>query len=137
MQKGTKEGNTSDIILVWISLHRFDDNFFYLYLWYSIGMTREQIQKVVVEAMQGDPNKDYIRSISLFGSFLHGDYTSDSDIDLLFEMGKTMSMFRIFETQERLQNKLGRIVDFIEKESLDKYIKDDVLAEAKIIYENR
>lgn len=100
-------------------------------------MTRDQIQKGVAEAMQEDPNKDYIQSISLFGSFLHGDYTEDSDIDLLFEMRKTMSLFRIFETQERLQKKLGRIVDFIEKESLDKYIKDNVLAEAKVIYENR
>ncbi len=97
----------------------------------------DQIKQGVAEAIQEDPNKDYIQSISLFGSFLHGDYTEDSDIDLLFEMRKTMSLFRIFETQERLERKLGRTVDFIERESLDKYIKDNVLAEATVIYENR
>lgn len=100
-------------------------------------MSQEEIARKVKEAIEEDPNKDYIRSVSLFGSYLHGDQKADSDIDLLFEMRKTMSLFRIFALQHHIERKLGRKVDFIEKESLDKYIKKDVLAEAKKIYEYR
>lgn len=100
-------------------------------------MTRSDIQKAVAESMQEDPNKDYIQSISLFGSYLHGDYREDSDVDLLFEMRKAMGLFKIADIQYRLEKKIGKKVDFVEKNSLDKYIKDDVLAEARIIYENR
>ena len=64
-----------------------------------------------------------------------GNFTSDSDVDLCFEMNKTMSLFRIGDTQYRLEQKLGRKVDFIEKDSLDKYIKNDILQEAEMIYE--
>lgn len=100
-------------------------------------MSQEEIITKVREAVQADPNKDYIQSIYLFGSFLHGNNNDESDIDLLFEMKKTMSLFKIFATQERFEQQLGRKVELIEKESLDKYIKNDVLAEAKKIYENR
>lgn len=93
------------------------------------------IQKVVQEVMNEEPDATNIKSVSLFGSYLHGDNRLDSDIDLLFEMRKTMSLFEIAGVQYRLQEKLKKEVDFIEKNSLDKYIKDDVLAEAKKIYE--
>jgi len=97
-------------------------------------MNQEDITIKVKEAIESDPNKKYIKNIFLFGSFLHGDTKPDSDIDLLFEMDKTLSLFQIIGTQDRLEKKLGRKVDFIEKDSLDKYIKQEVLAEAKKIY---
>lgn len=100
-------------------------------------MKLAQIQKRVASAINQDPYKDYIKSVALFGSFLHGTDKPDSDIDLLFEMGKSLSLFQIIEIEDRLSKKLGRDVDLIEKNSLNKYIKDNVLAEAETIYENR
>lgn len=100
-------------------------------------MSQEEIISKVREAAKSDPNNHSIRSIYLFGSFLHGDHTDKSDVDLLFEMKKTMSLFKIFATQERFEKKIGRKVELIEKDSLDRYIKNDVLAEAKKIYENK
>lgn len=97
-------------------------------------MSQDEIATQVREAMESAPNRENIESIYLFGSFLHGDANENSDIDLFFEMNKTMSLFKIFDTQHHLENKLKRKVDFIEKESLDKYIKDDIVAEAKKIY---
>ncbi len=100
-------------------------------------MNTTQIQKSVAEAIQEDPNKDYIQSISLFGSFLHGDNEPESDIDLLFEMRKSMSLFQIVEIQERLQHKLGRKVDFVEKDSVIPQLKDEIIQKAKKIYERK
>lgn len=98
---------------------------------------KTSLQEKVRETIEADANnKDYIQSISLFGSFLHGEENEDSDIDLLLEMKKTMGLFRILEIQNRLEEKLGRKVDLIEKNSLDKYIKDKVLKESQKIYEN-
>ena len=97
-------------------------------------MSQEEIISKVKEAMKSAPNREYIQNIYLFGSFLHGDAKESSDVDLLFETDKTMSLFKIFDTQHHLENKLGRKVDFIEKDSIDKYIKDEVIAEAKKIY---
>jgi len=100
-------------------------------------MSQEEIAQKVKQVIAEDPKRDHIQSISLFGSYLRGTPQSDSDIDLLFEMRKTMSLFEIFSVQRNLEKKLGREVDFIEKNSLDKYIRADVLAGAKKIYSNR
>lgn len=96
-------------------------------------MSREEIISTIKDTIESDPNKKYIKSVSLFGSLLHGDDRPDSDIDLLYETNGIMSLFKSGGMQYRLQEKLGRKVDFIEKDSLDKYIKDEVLAEAKKI----
>ncbi|KKU44377.1 MAG: polymerase beta domain protein region protein [Berkelbacteria bacterium GW2011_GWA2_46_7] len=97
-------------------------------------MSITQIQKGVAEAIREDPYGASIRSVSLFGSFLSGKNKSDSDVDLLFETRRIMSLFQIGGIHYRLEQKLGRKVDFIPKNSLDKYIKKGVLSEAKIIY---
>ncbi|MEK7674146.1 MAG: nucleotidyltransferase domain-containing protein [Patescibacteria group bacterium] len=100
-------------------------------------MSQEEIITNIKEAIDEDPNKNYIQSISLFGSFLHGDANPNSDIDLLLEMKKPMSLFEIFSIQKNLEKKLCRKVDLIEKVSLDKYIKNEIIAGAKKIYENQ
>jgi len=98
-------------------------------------MSQEEIAKKVKEAIESDPNRDYIQSISLFGSHLHGDARPDSDVDLLVVFRKSLSYFKLFDIQYGIEKKIGRKVDLVPRNSIDKYIKDEVLAEAKKIYE--
>jgi len=100
-------------------------------------MSKAEIAEKVKEVIERDPNKDYIKKVFLFGSFLRGQGGKDSDIDLVFEMKKTMSIFKIIAMQNKLEDELGHRVDFIEKNSLDKYIKENVLKEAEKIYERK
>ena len=98
-------------------------------------MTQEVLKQKIIETVETDPNRDYIQSISLFGSYLHGNEKKDSDIDLLFEMRKTMSLFQIGGMHYRLEQKLGRKVDFVEKGSIIPQLKDRIISGAKKIYE--
>lgn len=98
-------------------------------------MTQDLKQKII-EAVETNPHKDVIKSISIFGSYLHGNQKPGSDIDLLLELEKTVGLFTLADIQLNLEEKLGIKVDLVEKDSLDKYIKDNVLAEAKKVYEH-
>lgn len=98
---------------------------------------QKEIAEEVRRAMSSDPNRENIKGIFLFGSYLRGHEKPGSDIDLYFEMRRRMSLFKILETQRNLEEKLGRKVDFIEKDSLDKYLKDKIIREAKKVYEYR
>ncbi len=98
-------------------------------------MDQKEIAIKIKETIEKDPSRDYIQSISLFGSFLHGVHRPDSDIDLLLEMRKTMSLFRLSSVQERLEKSLGKKVDLVEKDSLIEQLKTKIIAESKKIYE--
>ncbi len=76
-----------------------------------------------------------IRRLALFGSALHGDLTPDSDIDVLvaFEPGARVGL-RFFEIEQELGKLFGRRVDLNTPAFLSKYFRDQVLAEAKVIY---
>lgn len=98
-------------------------------------MNKEQIKQAVAEVVESDPSRDAIRRVSLFGSYLHGDNRSDSDVDLLFESNRRLSLFKIGGLQYRLEQRLGRKVDFVPKNSLIPQLRDKVLPEAETIYE--
>lgn len=98
-------------------------------------MSQEEIITKVKEAVEADPNKDYIKSISLFGSFLHGDAGGKSDVDLLYETRKTMSLFKIIDLKYNLAKKLGRKVDLVDRDSVIPQLKDKIIPGAKKIYE--
>lgn len=65
----------------------------------------------------------------LFGSFLHGDMTKKSDVDILVEFYRPIGLFRFLTLQYRLQDILGRQVDLATPNALKRSIKDRILSE--------
>lgn len=100
-------------------------------------MTGQEIKEKIRKAVKNDPNKEYIKSVSLFGSYLHGDYKKRSDIDLLVAVKNGATLFTLAGIQLNLEEYLGKKVDLVEKGSLSRHFRKEVLAEAEKIYEKR
>ena len=77
-----------------------------------------------------------IRRLSLFGSVLRDDFSPESDIDILveFEPGARVGL-RFFRMEDNLSEILGRKVDLHTPGFLNKYFRDEVLAESAVQYE--
>ena len=79
--------------------------------------------------------RHHIRKLALFGSVLHEDFRPDSDVDVLveFEPGQRVG-FAFFSMQDELSELLGRKVDLNTPGFLSRYFRDEVLAEAEVLY---
>ena len=79
--------------------------------------------------------KNHIRRLALFGSVLRDDFRSESDVDVLveFEPGARVGL-SFFRMQDELSAILGRRVDLNTPASLSRYFRDDVLANAEVLY---
>jgi uncharacterized protein len=71
---------------------------------------------------------------ALFGSFARGEATETSDIDLLVRFSKPIG-WKFYGIAEDLEEVLGRKVDLATENMLNKYIRDSVLRDLKVIYE--
>ncbi len=78
----------------------------------------------------------HIQKLSLFGSVLRHDFRPDSDVDVLveFQPGHTPG-FGFIDVQDRLSEIIGREVDLNTPNFLSRYFREQVLAEAEVIYE--
>lgn len=97
-------------------------------------MSKEDIQKQLRAALKKSPHCGNIRQISLFGSHLHGKAHATSDVDLLLELYKPISMFTLVRLERELGEALGVKVDLCTPMSLSKYFRSDVLREAEPIF---
>ena len=76
-----------------------------------------------------------IRRLALFGSILRDDFGPDSDVDVLVEFEPSARVGLAFFTMEReLSEMLGRNVDLNTPQFLSRYLRDEVLAEAQVVY---
>lgn len=77
-----------------------------------------------------------IRRIALFGSVLRGEDTPASDVDLLveFDEGRTPGLLGMAELELELGAVLGREVELRTYEDLSRYFRDDVRAQARVLY---
>ena len=80
--------------------------------------------------------RNYIRRLSRFGSFLHGDSRPDSDVDFLveFEPGHIPGFIRLAGMERELGQILGRKVDLRTAQDLSRYFRDEVLRTARVEY---
>ncbi|MGH2522126.1 MAG: nucleotidyltransferase family protein [Anaerolineales bacterium] len=81
--------------------------------------------------------RHHIRKLSLFGSILRDDFGPESDIDVLveFEPRHVPGLIRLAGMEFELSEMLGgRKVDMNTPNSLSRYFRDQVLAEAQVQY---
>jgi predicted nucleotidyltransferase len=81
-----------------------------------------------------------VTELALFGSVLREDFRPDSDVDVLvtFAQDAKWSLFDLVEMQDELGQLLGRDVDLVEREAIEKsenYIRrKHILSNTEIIY---
>ncbi len=94
----------------------------------SLKLDRKRIQDFC--------ERHHIRKLSIFGSALRADFKPDSDLDILveFQPGHVPGL-EFFAIQDELSRLLGRQVDLSTPGFLSKYFRNQVLKEARVIYE--
>ena len=63
---------------------------------------------------------------SLFGSYVRGDYRTDSDVDILVELPKGNSLLDLVRLEKKLEKALGKKVDLLTYNSVHPLLKDHI-----------
>ena len=80
--------------------------------------------------------RNYIRRLSLFGSVLRDDFSSESDVDLLveFDPDHTPGLITLAGMEIELSEILGRKADLRTAEDLSPYFRQKVVDTAQVQY---
>jgi len=102
-------------------------------------MDKQEIKAKLLEALRSDRYFAAVRSLWLFGSYVNGEPSDTSDVDVLidFEPTATIGFFELFDIKSNLESFVGRAVDLLTPQAISKYFRDEVLAQAERIYEKR
>ncbi|MBW1987590.1 MAG: nucleotidyltransferase family protein [Deltaproteobacteria bacterium] len=75
------------------------------------------------------PHRYGIKRAGFFGSWPRGEMTGTSDIDILVETGKTISLFEFIRLKHELEDALGRKVDLVEYKTIKPRLQPIILQE--------
>ena len=76
-----------------------------------------------------------VARLRVFGSVVRGEDRPGSDLDLLVEFTRPKSLLTLVGIEQELEEALGRKVDLVTPAALSPYIRDQVLREARVLYE--
>jgi hypothetical protein len=74
-----------------------------------------------------------VKSLEIFGSFVRGEASPSSDLDLLVEFDQTPTLFSFVRLENELSQLLGIKVDLVMKDSLKPVLGARILAEAEAV----
>ena len=75
-----------------------------------------------------------ISRAGVFGSFAHGTFDVDSDVDLLVEFYEPIGLFEFIGIKQELEDLLGRKVDLVEYKAVKPRLKKVILESEIPIY---
>ncbi len=87
-------------------------------------------QKIIEICQRND-----VSYCAVFGSFARGEATTESDVDLLVKFSKRIGLFGFVGVEQELEEVLGRKVDLATDNMIGKYIRESVMRDLKIIYD--
>lgn len=97
-----------------------------LYSCYMPPQNIEQLKQQALPKLQAAG----VTHAAVFGSFARGEAGSESDIDLLIEPPRGMTLFAFVRLQHALEDALARDVDLVSYRGLSPHLKDRILASA-------
>ena len=71
--------------------------------------------------------------IGVFGSYVRGENTENSDVDILVSFDRPLGFFKFLELEERLSEWLGATVDLVTKNALKPHIGNHILNEVTML----
>ena len=102
-------------------------------------MNKDEIKKTLLEAVKDSPHFESIKSVAIFGSYVNGTPSTDSDIDVLidFEPSAAIGFFALSDIKNNFESFLKKSVDLLTPAAISKYFRDEVLSQAETVYEKR
>ncbi len=100
-------------------------------------MSKDELKDKLRKAIEGLPHVKAIKSLALFGSYVNGSPGGQSDVDILIDFvpSAVIGYFELFDIQSHLESVVGQSVDLVTPQALSKYFRDQVLAQAEVVYE--
>jgi predicted nucleotidyltransferase len=74
--------------------------------------------------------------LGVFGSVARGEDTSASDLDLMVKFSKRKSLLDIVRIEREISTELWKKEDLLTEAAISPYLRDKILSELKVIYEN-
>ena len=95
-----------------------------------------KLQQGQIELIQNYFKAQPVLKAYLFGSYVRGEATSDSDIDILVDLDYSETIgWEFIQMQIDLQNLLSKKVDLVSARGLSKYIQPIIDREKQLIYD--
>jgi predicted nucleotidyltransferase len=92
-------------------------------------MELEELKNKIIPVLE----RYEVKKAAVFGSFVRGEQTEKSDIDILVEFKGEKSLLDLAGLQIELEDTLHRKVDVLTYNSLHPLLKDRILKEQKVI----
>lgn len=92
-------------------------------------LSQKEIQIIIEILKPYNPKR-----IGLFGSVARNEETSTSDIDILYNFNKPISLFGLVDIQNALQKKLHKKIDLVSENAVHPLLKENIFNDLKIIY---
>jgi len=90
----------------------------------------EELKEIINQHRQILEEEFKVKSIAIFGSFVRGEQEAKSDIDILVEFGKPISLLHIVSLENYLSDIFGIKVDVVPKKNIREELKETILKEA-------
>lgn len=75
--------------------------------------------------------------LSLFGSVARGEAGEESDVDLLVEFSRRISLLQFVALERQLSEILGKKVDLLTREGISPYLWEKIQRDLQVVYEAR
>lgn len=98
--------------------------------------TLEEIIYILKKQKPAIRERYSVRKIGIFGSYVRGEQKKKSDVDVLVEFEKPISLLKLVNLENFLANKIGIKVDVVTKEDLRHELKERILNEVVYIGES-
>ena len=92
-----------------------------------------EIKEILKQQKEFLKKKYKIKEIGIFGSYVRGEQTHTSDVDILVEFYEIPDFLTFLEIERLLEELLGIKVDLVRKSVLRKEIYEQVLQEVQTI----
>ena len=92
--------------------------------------TRELLRKKRAEIL-AIAAKHGASNVRIFGSVARGEDTTTSDVDILVDMHGDRSLLDLVALKQDIEELLGRRADVLTEESISRYLRDRIRAQAR------